>query len=326
MSDKILDFSLRPNKSVERKLIFEALASLHGLIRWAEYQYIGMGSLWFKDFVLAHRLLRIATMHSIERSSSIASRAEASRPLKCIKMHVGTVSEKLLSPELHTVDRKSVVWLDYFDTATEETLGDLLRLCRDLPVGSVLLVTLNADTQNLGNSAAERTRYLQSLFGAWVPDPPDTRYFSSALHGFPKNLGELVWARAVGTTRAAGKDMTTLFNFAYKDGAPMITVGGLVVNDKLKSEIRNSGIRKQPGVLRTGRLDIKDGWPRMVEQHRIEVPVLTRLERMRLNRELPGKLGSRKVRKLCGHELSKVERDTYALYFAQYPTFAEIDL
>ena len=321
-----VDFSLRPNKAVERKLIFEALASLRPLIDWREYQYIGFGALWFRDFLLAHRLLHIVEMHSIEVKSDIAARARASRPLKCISVHRGLASSVLLRPQLRLREKRSIVWLDFYDTATASTLADLDTLCRDLPVGSVAIMTLNADPRKFGDRRTAAEARLRELFGDWVPAVPPAEYFSQAPGQFPKRLSELVWARALRTVSDAGRDLVALFNFAYKDGAPMITVGGIVASEQQKRSFQIHETRKHLGVLRTGRVDTSGGWPCLVEQYLVQLPVLTRLERLRLNRELPGNLSATTVEKLCGHPLSADEREAYSKFFGHYPTYAEIDL
>jgi hypothetical protein len=320
------DFSLRPNKAIERKLIFEALAALGRAFDWKRYQYVGLGSMWFRDFVLAHRLLLIDHMHSIEVSPDIAARSVASRPFKCIRVHEGRASKVLLSPELAIKERKSIVWLDYYDTATDETLGDMDRLCRDLPLGSILLVTLNGEIDSLGYPRADAQAALRRLFGDWVPVAPSLDYFGPALNHYPKQLSQLVWARALRTARASGRDLCPLFNFAYKDGAPMITVGGVVSGSTEIEAVSKSGVRERLGVLTTGNYDASEGWPKLLEQSLIEVPVLTRLERLRLNRELPGKLAASTVKKLCGDSLTAEQRDAYSQFFIHYPSYAEFDL
>lgn len=326
MSAPRFDFSLRPNKAIERKLIFEALAALGSAFDWKRYQYIGFGAMWFRDFVLAHRLLLLDRMHSIEVSPDIAARSIASRPLRCIRVHEGRASKVLLSPDLRIRERKSVVWLDYYDTASDETLTDLDRLCRDLPLGSVVLVTLNAELATLGSTKADAEIALRRLFGDWVPVAPSLDYFGPALHHYARQLSQLVWARALRTARAAGRDLCALFNFAYKDGAPMITVGGILASSSEIEAVSKSRVRERLGVLRTGNYDTSEGWPKLMEQSLIEVPVLTRLERLRLNRELPGKLAAGKVKRLCGDSLTAEQREAYAQFFIHYPAYAEFDL
>ena len=66
-SSDYINYVIRPNKTVERKLIFETLSRLAPIFNFAEYRYIGFGALWFVDFVMAHKYLSIANMISIEK-------------------------------------------------------------------------------------------------------------------------------------------------------------------------------------------------------------------------------------------------------------------
>ena len=327
MPPATIDFSLRPNKAIERKLIFDALACASASFPWSRYQYIGFGALWFRDFLLAHRTLGIKRLHSIEAKSSIAARAKRNRPLKCIEVYEGLASKVLLDQELRLAERRAIIWLDYDSRATADLLKDLDRVFRDVPVGSVVLATFNAAPQSLGDDAHARLQALTDLFGAWVPDPPPEGYLSKSLDKFPFQLAQLVMGRAVRTVQARlGLKLAPLFNFAYSDNAPMITVGGMIVDDKASTLLEASGIRRRLGVIRSPTFDLSSGWPRLTDQCRIDVPILTRLERLKLNRNLPGKLSETRVAQLCGSGLTLGERDSYARFYNYLPAFAEFEL
>ena len=52
-----INYATRPNKNVERKLIFSSLRELDRSFDLSNHKYIGLGSVWFVDFVLAHKSL-----------------------------------------------------------------------------------------------------------------------------------------------------------------------------------------------------------------------------------------------------------------------------
>ena len=72
-----INYLLRPNKSVERKMVCEMLAGISSVKDLSAYQYIGFGSTYFADFSLFHRSFGITKMISIEgknkRSSDVNS-------------------------------------------------------------------------------------------------------------------------------------------------------------------------------------------------------------------------------------------------------------
>ena len=54
-SFNIVNYSLRPSKSIQRQIIFDGVRTLQ--LNWAHDQavYIGLGSVWFTDFIMAHK-------------------------------------------------------------------------------------------------------------------------------------------------------------------------------------------------------------------------------------------------------------------------------
>ncbi len=81
-SFKTINYSIRPNKNVERKLIIEFLSALEQKFHISNYRYIGFGSMWFTDFILMHKALQINDMISIEESKSNEKRAEFNKPFR----------------------------------------------------------------------------------------------------------------------------------------------------------------------------------------------------------------------------------------------------
>jgi len=61
-----INYSLRPSKSIQRQIVFSGVRMLQANLDLERLAYIGFGSIWFTDFVLAHKLLGIDDMWSIE--------------------------------------------------------------------------------------------------------------------------------------------------------------------------------------------------------------------------------------------------------------------
>jgi hypothetical protein len=74
------NYTLRPAKNVERKMLCDAFARLARIERLSDYRYVGFGSLSFADFALFHRRLGFREMVSIERRETARSRFEFNRP------------------------------------------------------------------------------------------------------------------------------------------------------------------------------------------------------------------------------------------------------
>ena len=58
MAADSINYELRPNKNVERKLFMEMFRRLEKRLNIQDdYRYIGLGGLWFSDFSMIHRML-----------------------------------------------------------------------------------------------------------------------------------------------------------------------------------------------------------------------------------------------------------------------------
>ena len=61
-----IDYRVRPAKHAERMMMCEAFARLGAFDELPSYQYVGLGSVYFVDFLLFHRILGIRDMVNIE--------------------------------------------------------------------------------------------------------------------------------------------------------------------------------------------------------------------------------------------------------------------
>ena len=65
-----IDYRVRPAKAVERKMFVEILRKLSEFGRLEGYRYVGLGSLYFSDFKLFHRVLGFDSMISTSQPRS----------------------------------------------------------------------------------------------------------------------------------------------------------------------------------------------------------------------------------------------------------------
>jgi hypothetical protein len=121
-----LNYSIRPNKNVERKLIVKLLATIgaSGEFDIKDYRYIGLGSIWFTDFSLFHRVLGIDDMISIEKEASREQRLRFNKPFECIKLILREYSEAFVDLDW---EKRSIVWLDFDDVLKAALFDDLKR-------------------------------------------------------------------------------------------------------------------------------------------------------------------------------------------------------
>ncbi len=84
-----INYSLRPGKATERKMLCEAFRKLSFFRKLESYQYVGFGSTYFSDFSLFHKSLGLKNMISIEQNTQDCYRFEFNKPFKCIDLRLG---------------------------------------------------------------------------------------------------------------------------------------------------------------------------------------------------------------------------------------------
>ena len=307
-----INFNLRPSKRIERKMVGEALAAICRYDSPRRFGYIGMGSYYFSDFILFHRLFGLDKMFSIEADPD-RPRFEFNKPYKCIEMVWGFTNEKL--PTLKVFDERPVIcWLDYYSRLDSLVLGDIKTFITKAQVGSALIVTVSCRPFS---KKSPKTDFLKEL-------PEDLRDVSD--HGellLPQRISKYmcdVITAAVETQlvdRNAGNpnslSMRQIVNIYYKDDAPMATFGWLLL-DKARSEKLDADplALDSPGVMVDGKLT------------EIISPVLTFREISHLKAHLPAGTDTDKFLKMA----KPIEDDAakrFAELYRYYPSFADVE-
>src|SRR5688572_15532181 len=105
------NYSLRPSKQVERKILIELLSDIAGAgYRIRDYTYLGFGSVYYVDFVMFHKYLFIDSMVCVEWGD-IPRRMRFNKPYRFIKLRMGAIGD--LAPEVIGSRKKFLAWLGY---------------------------------------------------------------------------------------------------------------------------------------------------------------------------------------------------------------------
>lgn len=352
-SFEYVNYYLRTNKNIERKIIFESLDLLDEFFSLKNYRYLGFGGLWFVDFLLAHKMIGISDMISIEKDRIGFLRARFNKPFGCIEIKEGESNDVI--PMLSLADKPLIAWLDYDgDLVGSSALEDVALLCSTVKSGSILLVTLNAhvgqlnsliepvenvieliaelvdddrvsDSENLQmirrvvedvrvSRTKNREAALRVLGGDFLPDSVPKQYLQKS--GFPAALAAIIIESIRHSLLSSGRmeRFYPLFNFSYKDNAPMITVGGMIADNADAIKIQNSHIRRKSHI--TGE-----------KPYEIKVPPLTVREKLALDQLLPRKsnLTSGLVERKYNFQLYDEQLLAYRRFYTYYPLFGEFD-
>jgi len=308
-----VNYSIRPNKNIERKLVFEALRHLHGFIPLNDYRYIGLGSLWFVDFILAHRYLSINDMVCIEHETE-AERVEFNRPYDCIVVQRGETTDVL--PNIDLATKPNLIFLDYDSGPEGPILQDVELIAGIAKVGTIILFTINAHRGRLPTKDAdgrdlEKEQSLRLIFRDLVP--PMLPHGALTVDGYPKLLAEMLLAHMDSCVHRSGRGnkFLPMFNFYYRDGAPMITVGGLIADGLHEHNYRQSRVS-----------ELK--WVTDKEQISVLVPPLTVKEKYTFDRLLPCDVPPNITE--LGFPLSEEQIAAYHNYYRHYPLFGEFQV
>lgn len=321
-----VNYSIRANKNIERKLIFDVLMRLPHSFKLARYRYIGFGSMWFVDFIFAHRLLQITSMWSIERERSSA-RAEFNRPYDCIEVKPGDSSEIFtkMTPEEWAVP--FMAWLDYDGRFDTDVHRDCEILLTKAAPGSIVLLTVNAHRDSyrrMDESGQKRPSIstLREMFGDSVPaDGVPSEPREVEIRKFPNILSGCILNLMGHIVRTSGRAsdgypyrFAPLFAFEHNDGAPMITVGGMLADRRQVPELENA-MGAQADALFSGKAK---------KTEILDLVPITMKEKLSLDRLLPCSESDFDIRLGdCGVVLDIDQARKYRRFYSHFPVFAE---
>jgi hypothetical protein len=321
-----VNYSLRPAKNIERKMMAEAFARFSAICPLSQYRYIGFGSEFFNDFSLFHQTLGIHDMTSMERDANKVARCEFNRPFKCIKVVAG--ESRSILPTLGWLKR-SLVWLDYTDGLNTSILDDAAYLVSQVRSGSILVWTVNVhptgDERREGPAAPSDAGHLPDKRLAQLRQRVGEKRVRAELKGselaqwglaaesyriLREHIERAVNDRNGAAAGPARLEFHQFLHFQYRDGQRMLTVGGTLVDGADRDRM---GKKPFNGLsfVRTKEVPLL-----------VEPPTLTGREVRYLNRLLPRR---RAPSKKPGW-LTNDERESYRQIYRYYPIFAESEL
>ena len=284
-SYQLIDYSLRPAKFAERKMLCDMFSCLKVFGSLESYRYVGFGSIWFSDCILFHRTLGIEQIISIEKEYTHEACFTFNNPYRGIELRMGTAAEVLPGLEWN---HRSIVWLDYDDPLSPSILDDTRTVATRASPGTALIISVQ--TQKLSDQPkvhgeqleiTTRDQYKNLFKDARTPtelEPADLRGWRLSRTSRCAIRQEIEnGVMQVNVSRAAGQhlEFRQVVAFEYADGAKMTTIGGVFVDRGQKGLFEGAGFREL-SFFRDGN-----------EALRIKVPLLTPHEMRYLDRSLP---------------------------------------
>ena len=307
---KLINYSLRPAKNIERKMLCESFRRLSYFDSLSTYRYIGMGSVYFSDFSLFHKSLKINKNLSIEKELEDKERYKFNVPFQCIDVVFGESTEILST---HEWNEKTIVWLDYEEKLKNYMLKDIRFVVGDAPSGSIVIVTVNAGAGSIkGRFKRLRKKFGASKIPAGVSDDTLGQWGTAKVYReiITNEIISILNDRNGGSPPEEKFAYKQLYNFHYADGAKMLTVGGLLYQ-KQDIKIVEKCAFKELEFISLGK-----------DAYNIEVPCLTLKEKKYLDKQLPCK--NPPTMKSPSIPLEDLIR--YAKIYRYFPAFVDAEI
>jgi hypothetical protein len=320
-SYKKVSYDLRPAKQVERRMLLDSLQILaNDGFSVRDHLYVGMGSIYYVDYVLFHKYLGINRMVSVECCTQDAKRAQFNRPFDASVVDlridlIGNVISKL--PR----DEKVFAWLDYDCWLNEDIVNDITAAAFILAPGSILLVTVDAEypeildpvdgvTPRRAQIPDECHKFYLKVAGNYFDPTWSTQDFSQ--DRVPNTLVHLGF-RIIGSGeahRSDGASLAPLFSFCYADKHSMVSFGGMIAGPTEAKILQKSSLQNEFFI----RSD-----PSM-PPYPIRVPCLTRKERLYLESNMPCRPGW----KPSEFDLDQEDLKAFCEAYRYHPSYVEV--
>lgn len=304
-SDQKINYQYRPAKAIERKMLCDLIREIQLIRADGEMRYIGLGAKYFTDFLLLHNEFGITDMISIEAQKERQVRYEFNKPLKCIQMWYGTTNEIL--PQISGFDQKmNLVWLDFDDAFGESMLYDLQTICRNINIGSMFFISCNHSYRG-ENQSEKRESFRESTGIFFDENIKKADYTNKRMPYVIKKVIDDQIRRIIDLRNRTEKDTTVeymqLLFLTYQDGAPMMTIGGILVDEELKNKINESKIVDKYTFISDSENIFS-----------IDIPCLTNKEIQLILKNLP----------ISREEFQEHEKDFYGIEYEEISKFEKI--
>ncbi|MCG7532635.1 hypothetical protein MHM98_14975 [Psychrobium sp. MM17-31] len=330
-SGDVINYSVRPAKTVERKIIKDIFSNLNAFIPLNEYRYIGFGSKYFSDFKIFHKELHIEDMISIEDDEENKEKYIFNNPFDCIQLNFGK-STDVLTDLIY--EKPFICWLDYDYALEQSVIDDLDILLENLPEesGSVISISLNVrpyrhnslkeELKKEGTHSELLEDKLQKIVEKkFIPfDLPKQGLNKADIHS--EIIRQIITNKILNKLKLINSaledslkwEFKQIFNFLYKDGAEMGTWGWLFYKSKDQDKFEKSG------------LEHSEFYSSNEQIYTITIPNLTIKEINQLLEKMPLKEGKEIDRSaLPGSIYSECDIYNFSKIYKYFPSFVNAE-
>ncbi len=274
-----------------------------------DYQYIGFGASFFADFKMVHRELGVTKLVSIEGNSSQSNikRCNFNKPFNCIVIIPGWSYQVL--PKLSWT-KKSIVWLDYDKRLQNYMFEDIETCCQMAQSGGFLVLSLRRefDQKNLRSFTEEFDEKVPSTLTKEGIEPVNC---NGTIRDMFLNKIKDTLLSAYSTKPPEDRLVfKQIFNFSYRDDAPMYTLGGMFIKKNEETVFDNYKFNSHAFVT-DGETPVN-----------ISFPIITTKEFLEMNQLLPAQESDFMSNALIDF-IPKEHRKNFFNTYKQFPAYIE---
>jgi hypothetical protein len=235
-----VNYLLRPRKQIERKIIIEILQELKPLMtNFNMHEYIGMGSIYYYDFILFHKFLNLENLISIDDKMT-EKRFDFNKPYEFITFKNQNSTDFLSGREW---EKNSILWMDY-DLKIYEVIEDFGILSSRCKENDILIFTIDSQCDF---SKEEEDLIFDNLIEYISPSLRHKKYLTSQL--YPTLIENICHNYFKERLLYEKVKFNKLFSFTYTDRAKMYTSGGIFSLPQNIPNLINPFIRKNNEII-----------------------------------------------------------------------------
>lgn len=236
-----INYLFRPRKQIERKIIIEILLELSNkFIKLPKYEYVGMGSIYYYDFILFHKFLDMNLMTSIDDKIT-SKRFKFNKPYEFISFK-NQKSTDYLSTRIW--DTNSFLWMDYDFELDPVMLDDFGIISKSIREKDILIFTIDARCRF---NSETKEKFLENFEEFISPQFKKEKYFTPLF--FPNLIENICLNYFKEQMLYEEIKFHKLFGFTYEDGAKMYTLGGIFSKVKSLPKLKNPFARNNTSIL-----------------------------------------------------------------------------
>jgi len=237
-------YMVRIKKQIERKLFIETFEKLRPLIDISKYHYIGLGSIYYADFILFHKYLHIRKMTSVqyedadtvEDKENLRQNFHFNKPYGFIDLSIAEASDFMKCERIW--NEPLLIWLDYDKKLAPDTKYMLVAfqtMASKAKQYDIFMTTIECDI----NETAKNAFLRDSDLSMCLPTRHERDLLSQNL---PSTLNHIIRVNFnKGLESNPDKKLTFLqiFNLTYKDTAKMYTFGSVFLKEEDFNSFKN---------------------------------------------------------------------------------------